>query len=692
MRTILVHLLCLWEDLYGRPSPDQRPEALAQGAADGARRCLSALDALAADGRLVVVPDRGSFRSEIDTAHRETRREIGGAARGAYQGVIRRCAERWTVVEPQAWPAGGPVADLGGGDCLPLSGRRPAARDVIATLAAQWAALPAEERGELAVVSSRTSLLSLVAVGVTVIRDLRQDGAAWTWRTLHPAEVASEYGDPRSFAEIAALESLPRIEKEPGKLSPGLGWDTARLLVDGGERTQKGKPPVRYAGHGSALAVVEMAAAQAADSRLGGTTGPQMAQLRAAATSGGAGILRALAVQAMRSDAPVPQLFGGALTQAEIDGGAPLHGAGVVVTEATAAREAAHTEGADVAPQSLQAPAEAPPPERAHQGGTSLPGPGDRSPAHPRPSPSPERLDATGEGAAEGLPAGTYHELRHAPERSPVERDAVEAMREHLAQPTTAPQARQEPPAAPQSTSAPPAPQRAATAQQSITATKETALIQDPAPAVIPEAIVEATPQPETPPAALAVRAPEPAPEAPLAVYDPSDARWSMALQPQSGRAAYALAERLAASVYYRGKAPADIAAIILMGRERGVSAMLALASMHVIDGKVEMSADLIAALVLRSGKAKRFACVESTDESAVYEVQRIDDPAPMRISFTRKDAERRGLWGKKQWQQMPDVMLAHRACTKAARLKFPDVTTGLYGTGEIGETRSDAA
>lgn len=171
---------------------------------------------------------------------------------------------------------------------------------------------------------------------------------------------------------------------------------------------------------------------------------------------------------------------------------------------------------------------------------------------------------------------------------------------------------------------------------------------------------------------------------------DPSDLRWSLALEPTSNREAMILAT----VVFKSGMFPLNkyrnrdmVYAVIKMGRERGISALLALQNMHVIEGKVEMSADLMAALVLRSGKAKRFACVETTREQAAYEAQRHDDPTPMRIIFTKQDAVDRGLWGKGNWSKMPDVMLAHRACSKAARLKFPEVTVGIYGQGEIRES-----
>jgi hypothetical protein len=219
--------------------------------------------------------------------------------------------------------------------------------------------------------------------------------------------------------------------------------------------------------------------------------------------------------------------------------------------------------------------------------------------------------------------------------------------------------------------------------------------VETPAPIVEPEAPAAAVePAPPPPVAALAVvpaEQIEPNPE-PTPMLDPTDPRWALQLQPRTARDVYAIAGRLAATRFFGNKSPADIAAIVLMGRERGVSAMLSLSAMHVIDGKVEMSATLIAALVLRSGKAKVFRCVETTDERAVYEAQRIDaGGAPLRVMFTAEDAKRRGLWGKGNWAKMPDVMLAHRACTKAARLVFPDVTVGIYAEGEITESRGAA-
>lgn len=160
------------------------------------------------------------------------------------------------------------------------------------------------------------------------------------------------------------------------------------------------------------------------------------------------------------------------------------------------------------------------------------------------------------------------------------------------------------------------------------------------------------------------------------------------------------MAKHLHASNLYEKKFSSTQAiwTVILLGREHGLSALSALQSMTLIEGKVEMDAGLIVAKVLRSGAAKYFTLVESDDEHATWKTWRVGDEEPMSMSFTIREAERRGVfvvrdgrrvtkWGKESnWERMPDVMCMWRAATKLARAKYSDVVRGLYGTGEIRE------
>jgi len=216
----------------------------------------------------------------------------------------------------------------------------------------------------------------------------------------------------------------------------------------------------------------------------------------------------------------------------------------------------------------------------------------------------------------------------------------------------------------------------------------------------------EATPPPEPqdtpPPQPVGPAAPEPvatmgqgpaiqpADASQIVSVDPSSAAWALALQPSSAAEAWAMAKHLFRSGLF-GKKFTSIEAIwtvMLIGREHGLSALAALQSMHCIEGKVEMSAELIVAKILRSGLARYFSLVESTPEKATWKTHRIGEDEPLSMSFTIADAKKRGIY-RAQWEKMPDVMCMWRAATKLARAKYPDVVRGLYGQGEIRETRA---
>lgn len=210
-----------------------------------------------------------------------------------------------------------------------------------------------------------------------------------------------------------------------------------------------------------------------------------------------------------------------------------------------------------------------------------------------------------------------------------------------------------------------------------------------PAPAQTPAATVSASSQ------ALALPTP-----APLTIVDPSSAAWAMSLQPRDPGEAMQMCIDLHESGAFKKKfgTPQAIWAVVMLGREHGLSMVAALQSMNFIDGKVEMDAQLIVAKILRSGLAKYFSLIESDDNHATWTTHRIGEAAPMTMSFSVDDAERREIFkvrdGKRwtgndkvsQWQKMPDVMCMWRAATKLGRAKYSDVIRGLYGQGEVRE------
>jgi hypothetical protein len=113
---------------------------------------------------------------------------------------------------------------------------------------------------------------------------------------------------------------------------------------------------------------------------------------------------------------------------------------------------------------------------------------------------------------------------------------------------------------------------------------------------------------------------------------------------------------------------------------------MQSLRSVHVIEGKPTLSADLIAALVKsRSDVCEYFRLVESAADAATYETKRRGEPSPTRMSFTMADATRAGVTGKDNWRKYPAAMLRARCITALARAVYPDLVLGVYDPDELG-------
>jgi len=137
---------------------------------------------------------------------------------------------------------------------------------------------------------------------------------------------------------------------------------------------------------------------------------------------------------------------------------------------------------------------------------------------------------------------------------------------------------------------------------------------------------------------------------------------------------------------------PEAVFYVIAAGRELGFSVVQSLRSLHIIDGKLVMSADLMVGQVLRSGLAEYFVLIESTDKVATYETKRRDAPAPTRMSYTIEQATRAGLVSKQNWKLHTEAMLRARCAAALARAVYPDALQGMYDPDEAEEFRRPAA
>lgn len=173
---------------------------------------------------------------------------------------------------------------------------------------------------------------------------------------------------------------------------------------------------------------------------------------------------------------------------------------------------------------------------------------------------------------------------------------------------------------------------------------------------------------------------------------EPFVGAWERQLEPRTLGDARVLSKWLHASRLFAAfGAPEAVLAIILAGRELGLGMMASLRGFHVIEGKPVLAADLIRAVVLKSGKAKYFICTERTTDAATWETQRDGDPHPVKLTFSWSDAQAAGVQlkgrngGDTAWVKHRPDMLAKSASSKLARLVYADVTFGLYGAEEMG-------
>jgi len=121
---------------------------------------------------------------------------------------------------------------------------------------------------------------------------------------------------------------------------------------------------------------------------------------------------------------------------------------------------------------------------------------------------------------------------------------------------------------------------------------------------------------------------------------------------------------------------------IMAQGRELGLSTMQSLGNIYVVEGKVSLSSDLMAAMVLKSNVCEYLRVVEMTPERSTYAAKRRGG-TEFRFSFSWEDAGKAGLTGRATYKANPADMLRHRALSKCVRAVFPDVVAGLYSRDE---------
>ena len=148
--------------------------------------------------------------------------------------------------------------------------------------------------------------------------------------------------------------------------------------------------------------------------------------------------------------------------------------------------------------------------------------------------------------------------------------------------------------------------------------------------------------------------------------------------------------ERLAAAAADSGlygsgaKVKAQLLMKLIYGRDLAIPVSAALSAIDIYDGKMELSSNLIAAL-LEAHPHYAYAIIETTNERCELEFFK-DGRSLGKAKFDAADATTAGLADSDYYRHYPSDMFFARAMTRGARRYCPGLGRGvaIYATGEL--------
>lgn len=145
------------------------------------------------------------------------------------------------------------------------------------------------------------------------------------------------------------------------------------------------------------------------------------------------------------------------------------------------------------------------------------------------------------------------------------------------------------------------------------------------------------------------------------------------------------VAKAMAASGFFKDTAGVAQAVVkILAGRELGFGPVAAMTGVYIVEGKVTLSANLMAAAIKRSGRYT-YRVRELSNEACRIEFFERSESVGV-SEFTMADARLAKLAGKNTWQSYPRNLLFARAMSNGARFFCADVFGGpIYTPEELG-------
>jgi hypothetical protein len=122
--------------------------------------------------------------------------------------------------------------------------------------------------------------------------------------------------------------------------------------------------------------------------------------------------------------------------------------------------------------------------------------------------------------------------------------------------------------------------------------------------------------------------------------------------------------------------------AAILYNREIGLPPLTGLNAVHVIKGKVGISAEMMRAQVLAAGH--EIWCEETNTSYCVMAGRRAGSDRVTTVKYSESDAKTAGLFSNDNYKKNPRRMYQARATSELCALTFPDVIRGMSSSEEL--------
>jgi hypothetical protein len=132
-----------------------------------------------------------------------------------------------------------------------------------------------------------------------------------------------------------------------------------------------------------------------------------------------------------------------------------------------------------------------------------------------------------------------------------------------------------------------------------------------------------------------------------------------------------------------------DAMVLIVCGKSMGLTAFESVSGIHMIEGRPQISAGLMATAIKQSGKYD-FTVTAYSDLAVTVEFYQIDETGRHRIgdpiTWDMAKAKRAGLDGRANWKKYPAAMLRSRAISEGYKTYCPDALGRIpvYVEGEL--------